>query len=73
MRFRLEQLGLAHLEVGTVHLVHREEGCGHAARALEELTAADAELFRGFVGDFLDTRLDLPLLVGLWMGHVLAV
>jgi hypothetical protein len=53
--------------------IDRNEGRGQPARALEELAAADPELFRSGIGQFLDPELDVLLLFGLRMRQLLAV
>src|SRR6266851_6213286 len=53
--------------------VDSNEGRGQTTRSLEELAAADAELFRSGIGQLLDPKLDVLLLFCLRMRHVLAV
>ena len=54
-------------------LVDRDKGRGQTARALKELSAADPELLRGGLSQLLDPELDVLLLLGLRMRHILAV
>src|SRR5215469_6129938 len=54
-------------------LIDGNEGCGQPTGAFEKLPAADAKLFRGCLGQFLYPVLDVLLLPGLRIRHVLAV
>ena len=54
-------------------LVYGDEGRGQPARALEELATANAEPFRGGIGQLLDPELGVLLLSCLRMRHILAV
>jgi len=54
-------------------LVDRNEGCGQPAGAFEELPTADPELFRGGLGQLLDSVFGVLLLSRLRIRHVLAV
>ena len=71
---RLVHFDGAYLEEGFAEsLVDRDKGRGQTARALEELSAADPELFRGGLSQLLDPELRMLLLFGLRMRHILAV
>jgi hypothetical protein len=54
-------------------LIDRDEGRSQTAGAFEKLTAANPQLLRGGVGQFLDPKLDVLLLFCLRMRHILAV
>jgi hypothetical protein len=68
-----EQLVVVDLEELAVDVAHGEEAGGHAAGDGEELAPADIELRARLVGDLLDARLHLLLILGLRDRHVLAV
>jgi len=70
---RLVHFDRAHLEEWFAEsLVDGDKGGGQPARALEELAAADPELFCGGLGQLLDPELDVLLLLRLRMRHILA-
>ena len=67
------RLGLRHIEHGPEHLVHREEGRGHAGVRGEEGAAVHAVAPRLDIAHLLDEGLDPALVVGLRERVVLAV
>ena len=67
------RLGLTHVEQVAKDLVHRQEGCRHAARRLQEPPAVEALPRPVGVGQLLDTRFYLALLWRLREGVKLPV
>ena len=75
---RREGLGIEHraaadVEEAPVHLVHGQEGGGHAAGGGQELSPAHSELLGGAGGELLRSRFDALLFLGLANRHVLPV
>ena len=73
-QFGLVRLGRRDLEhVGSIDLVHGDEGSGHAAACLHELPTAQAEPLAVDVSQLEDLPLDALLRLALWRWKILAI